>query len=111
MAKPNQVLQSGTITPGHTAVWVTDGVIADSFAAAPSPSIPTVPIGQGGLVVYVAQPFATTSANASHQEFGLSVNFTNNTGAAASVPVSSNRVGGYFAIQTLPTCGNSWASN
>ena len=74
----NKVLQSGTVTPGHVAVWTTDGVVQDGGTSAGS-SLTSLGITSAGDT-----PFAINDASVGpYSAFSLGINPTN--GALISV--------------------------
>lgn len=75
-----------------------------------NPSQPGVPLGQvssanSTLLINSTTALTTTA------EFGLGVNLTSATGKGASVPLSGNKVAGYFAASATTNSGNVWAIN
>lgn len=105
LAAAAQVVQSGTITPGHAAAWATDGVLRDAGTAAAG-ALSTLGITGTGTPFCINS--ASTSSPTGYNQFCLGLNGTaatisvQNYGSATALPIKFT-TNGVTALQISAT--------
>lgn len=101
----------GMIGPaGPAGPPYTGGVLAGDISQTGAQSLTYTAVGQG-RPDYSSFHLFTTTSHSTADELAASFEIVSNVGHAASVPLSWNKVAGFFGIHAQGASGNVWAIN